>query len=89
MHDPHVEMVPDHAGPHYVALLNTLTQNGMTEEQAVQALNQSWNLNHDTRVQAWDLQVAQDAVALEAQRLQQQQEAEAQAAQELLEQEAE
>lgn len=46
-------------------------------------------LNHNTRVQAWDLQVAQDAAALEAQRLQQQQEAEAQAAQELLEREAE
>jgi ATP/maltotriose-dependent transcriptional regulator MalT len=61
----------------------------MTVEQAVQALNLSWNLNHDARIQAWDQQVAQDAVALEAQRQQQQQEAEAQAAQELLEQEAE
>ena len=89
IHDPHLEVVPDYAGPHYVALRNTLTRNGMNEEQAVQVLDQSWNLNHDPRIQAWDLQVAQDAAALEMQRLQQQQEAEAQAARELLEREAE
>jgi hypothetical protein len=89
LHDPHLEVVPDHAGPHYDVLRNTLTQNGMTAEQAVQALDHSWNLNHNARIQAWDLQAAQDAAALEEQRLQQQQEAEAQAAQELLEREAE
>ena len=89
MHDPHLEVVPDHAGPHYDVLRNALTQNGMTVDQAVQALNHSWNLGHEARVQAWDQQEAQDAAALEAQRLQQQQEAEAQAAQQLLEREAE
>ena len=89
MHDPHLEVVPDHAGPHYDGLRNTLTLNGMTAEQAIQALDLSWNLNHDARTQAWDQQVAQDAAALEAHRLQQQQEAEAQADQELMEQEAE
>ena len=89
MYNPHLEVPPDHAGPHFDVLRNTLTQNGMTVEQAVQALDQSWALNHEARIQAWDQQVAQDAAALEAQRQQQQQEAEAQAAQELLEQEAE
>ena len=88
-HDPHLEAIPDHAGPHYDALRNALTQNGLTVEQAVQSLNDSWNLNHLARTQAWDQQVAEDAVALEAQRQQQQQEVEAQAAQEQLEREAE
>ena len=31
IHDPHLEVVPDHAGPHYVALHNTLTQNDMND----------------------------------------------------------
>ena len=60
-----------------------------TSVSAVQALDHSWNLNHDARVQAWDQQETQDAVAVEAQRQQQQQETEAQAVQEQLEQEAE
>ena len=89
LHDPHLEAVPDHAGPHYNALRNALTNNGMTPEEAIQALNDSWNLNHDARVQAWDLQVAEDEAALEAQRQVLQQEAEAQAAQEQLLREAE
>ena len=38
-HNPHLEIMPDHAGPHYDVLRNTLTQNGMTVEQAVQALD--------------------------------------------------
>lgn len=89
IHDPHLEVVPDHAGQHYDILRNTLTQNGMTAEQAVQALDDSWNLNHDARVQAWDQQVAADAAELEVARQQQQLELEAQAAQERVEQEAE
>ena len=39
LHDPHLELIPDHAGPHYDILRNALTQNGMTVDQAVQALN--------------------------------------------------
>ena len=89
LNDPHLEVVPDHAGPHYDVLRVALTQNGMTAEEAVQALDNSWNLNHGARVQAWDLQVAEDAAALEVQRELQQQEAEAQAAQERQLQEAE
>ena len=67
-------MLPDHAGPHYDVLQNVLTQNGMSVEEAIQVLNNGWSLNHNARIQAWDLQVVEDAAALEAQRLQQQQE---------------
>jgi hypothetical protein len=66
LHNPHLEVMPDHAGPHYVALRNTLTQNGMALEQAVQALNDSWTQNHEARAQAWDQQVIDDAAAEEA-----------------------
>ena len=64
LHDPHLELIPDHAGPHYDILRNALTQNGMTVDQAVQALNDSWTQNHDAWIQAWDQQVANDAQAL-------------------------
>ena len=89
LHDPHLEAVPDHAGPLFNVLRNALAQNGMTTAQVIQALDDSWALNHDARVQAWDQQVAEDAAALEALEQQQQQEVEAQAAQIQLEREAE
>ena len=72
IHDPHLEVIPDHAGPHYDNLRNVLIQNGMDLEQAIQALNDSWTQNHAARVQTWDQQVAADAQALQAQQLQQQ-----------------
>ena len=65
LHDPHLEVMPDHAGPHYDLLRNALTQNGLTVEQAVQALNDSWTQNHDARALAWDQQVAADLAAQE------------------------
>lgn len=71
MHNPHLEVMPEHVGPHYAPLRDALTQNGMTAEQAVQALNTSWTLNHEARIQAWDQQVIDDAAAEEALRLQQ------------------
>ncbi|KAF8808604.1 hypothetical protein BYT27DRAFT_7210607, partial [Phlegmacium glaucopus] len=71
IHNPHLEAMPDHAGPHYNVLRDALTQNGMTLKQAVQALNNSWTLNHNARIQVWDQQVIDDAAAEEAQRLQQ------------------
>jgi len=83
-HDPHLEGVPEYAGPHYDALRNTLVGNGMTLEQAVQALIDSWNLGHDVRIQAWDRQVVEEAANLEEQRQRQQQELEAQVNQERL-----
>lgn len=67
IHNPHLELIPDHAGPHYGVLREALTQNGMTAEQAVLALNNSWTLNHEARIQAWDQQVADDEAALQAQ----------------------
>jgi hypothetical protein len=74
LHDPHLEVMPDHAGPHYDVLRNALVQNGSTPEQAVQALNDSWTQNHDARALAWDQQVADDAqAALEAAAAQQNQ----------------
>ena len=67
LHDPHAEAIPDHAGPHYTVLRDALVQNGMTVDQAVQALNDSWIQNHDARVLAWDQQAVNDAqMALEA-----------------------
>ncbi|KAF8805450.1 hypothetical protein BYT27DRAFT_7213323 [Phlegmacium glaucopus] len=65
INNPHLEVRPDHAGPHYNVLRNILTQNGMTLEQAIQALNESWTQNHDERVQRWDQQVIDDANAAE------------------------
>ncbi|KAF8814085.1 hypothetical protein BYT27DRAFT_7206364 [Phlegmacium glaucopus] len=35
IHNPHLEVMPVHAGPHYNLLRDALTQNGMTPEQAV------------------------------------------------------
>jgi hypothetical protein len=61
--DPHLEVMPDHAGQHYEVLRNVLTQNGMNLEEAIQALNHSWSLARDARVVAWDQQVVEDAAA--------------------------
>ncbi|KAF8817339.1 hypothetical protein BYT27DRAFT_7075248 [Phlegmacium glaucopus] len=55
-HNPHLEVMPDHAGPHYNVLRNTLTQNRMTVEQALQALNDSWTQNHEEQIQRWNQQ---------------------------------
>ena len=63
IHNPHLEIIPDHAGPHYDALRAALAQNGMNLEQAIQALDDSWTQNHTARVQAWDQQVENDAAA--------------------------
>lgn len=72
INNPHLELIPDHAGPHYNALREALTQNGMTPEQAIQALNDSWAQNHAARVQEWDQQVENDAAAAAAAALEQQ-----------------
>ena len=66
INNPHLELMPNHAGPHYNILREALTQNGMTPEQAVQALDDSWAHNHEERTQAWDQQVLDDAAAEEA-----------------------
>ncbi|KAF8815988.1 hypothetical protein BYT27DRAFT_7058642, partial [Phlegmacium glaucopus] len=89
INDPHLEVRPDHAGPHYNVLRNTLTQNGMTAEQAVQALDNSWTQNHNERVQRWDQQVIDDANAALGNLVQQQQAVELQLVHEPPEQEEE
>ncbi|KAF8811381.1 hypothetical protein BYT27DRAFT_7253080 [Phlegmacium glaucopus] len=89
INDPHLEVRPDHAGPHYNVLRNMLTQNGMTAEQAVQALDNSWTQNHNERVQRWDQQVIDDANAALGNLVQQQQAVELQLVHEPPEQEEE
>ena len=64
VHDPHLEVIPDHAAPTYGILRNTV-ENQMTIEQALQALDNSWTMGHDTRIQAWDHQ-ASDVLGLKA-----------------------
>lgn len=49
--NPHLEDIPDHAGPHYIVVRTALINSGMTEEEAVQSLNTSWTLVHDERIQ--------------------------------------
>ena len=76
LHDPHLEIIPDHAGPHYDALRVVLTQNGMEPDEAILTLDNSWNQNHAARVLAWDPQVENDAAAAvlaQQQQVQQQQ----------------
>ena len=68
--NPHFEVIPDHAGPHYGIICATLTQNGLTEEQAVQALNDLWSQAHNEWIQRWEQQTINDAnAAEEAQRV--------------------
>ena len=63
--NPHLEGIPDHAGPHYIVVCTALVNSGMTEEEAVQSLNTSWTLVHDEQIQIWDQQVIDDAQAQE------------------------
>ncbi|KAF8805469.1 hypothetical protein BYT27DRAFT_7104489 [Phlegmacium glaucopus] len=74
IHDPHLEVMPDHAGPHYNVLRNALIQNGINAEQAIQALDVSWAQNHDEWVQRWDQKVINDANAVQGAQGQQQHE---------------
>src|SRR5271168_1453202 len=73
IHNPHLEVIPDRAGPHYVVLQDALTHNGMTLKEAIQALDNPWTQNHTARVQAWDQQVVEDDAAAAAADLAQQQ----------------
>lgn len=66
--NPHLETVPNHAGPHYDAIRALLVNTGITDEQAVQTLNTSWTRSHEERIQAWDQQVMEDAATQEEER---------------------
>jgi hypothetical protein len=68
--DPHLEVLPNHAGPHYDNIQNLFINTGLTLEQAIQPLDDSWTQTHDEWAQAWDQQVLNDNnVAEEAQHL--------------------
>src|SRR5277367_1993062 len=72
MHNPHLEAIPDHTGPHYQVLRDALVQNGMPMDQAIQVLDNAWTMDRDARILAWDQQVADDAEVAQQQVLQQQ-----------------
>src|SRR5277367_6542791 len=72
MHNPHLEAIPDHTGPHYQVLRDALVQNGMPMDQAIQVLDNSWTIDRDARILAWDQQVADDAKVAQQQVPQQQ-----------------
>ena len=72
IHNPHLEAMPDHTGPHYQVLRDALVQNGMPIDQAIQVLDNAWIMDRDARILAWDQQVADDAEAAQQQVLQQQ-----------------
>ena len=65
LQDPHLEVRPDHAGTHYQVLRDNLVQHGMTEPEAIQALEDAWMRTHDERIARWDQQVMEDANAAE------------------------
>ena len=67
--NPHLEFILDHAGPHYGAICTTLTLNGLTEEEAIQVLNDLWTQAHNKQIQRWEQQVINDT-AEEQQRVQ-------------------
>jgi len=48
--NPHLEAVPDHAGPFYDAIRTILVNTGITNEQAIETLNASWTLSHEERI---------------------------------------
>jgi len=63
--DPNLEVRPDHAGPHYTAVRNQLVGAGLTEDQAIASLNESWDLGHQERLAEWNTQVETERQARE------------------------
>ena len=45
--NPHLKIIPDHAGPHYDAIQTILINTGITNKQAVETLNASWTHSHN------------------------------------------
>ena len=88
-HNPHLDLLPDHAGPHYDDIRNLLVGTGMTVEQAIQSLDTSWTRSLEVRIQAWDQQVIDDTREQEDQRHLAQEQEDQQHAQLELEQENE
>jgi DNA-binding GntR family transcriptional regulator len=68
---PRLEVLPNHANPHYNSIRQLLLNTSLTLEQAIQSLDDSWTQAHGIQIQAWDQQVLNDnAAAKEAQCLQ-------------------
>lgn len=63
--NPHLEIIPDHAGPHYDAIRTIPINTGITNEQAIKTLNASWMLSHEECIQAWNLQTIEDKALLQ------------------------
>jgi hypothetical protein len=48
--DPHLEVLPNHVGPHYNNICQLLINTGLTLEQAIQSLDDSWTHNCEERI---------------------------------------
>ena len=48
-HNPRLETIPDHAGPHYNPIRALLIATGMTEEE-VELFNTTWTRIHEERI---------------------------------------
>ncbi|KAF8800043.1 hypothetical protein BYT27DRAFT_7263187 [Phlegmacium glaucopus] len=78
--NPHLETLPNHSGPHYDALRALLIATGISEDEAILSLNQTWTNAHSDRIIAWDQQVQNDVlIQEEATRVAQEHEKEIQA----------
>ena len=73
LQDPHLKVMPDHSSPHHAILQAALTQNGMSEEEAMQMINNSWTQAHNKHILLWDQQVANNAEILKLQQEEEQQ----------------
>jgi predicted ribosome quality control (RQC) complex YloA/Tae2 family protein len=62
---PCLEVLPNHAGPHYNNICQLLINTGLALKQAIHSLNNSWMHNCEELIQAWDQQVLDDNFAAE------------------------
>lgn len=74
LHDPHLETTVD-CGPHHAVLRAALTQSGMSEYEAILAINNSWTQVHNDCIALLDQQVADDAGAFRQQQQREEQQA--------------
>ncbi|KAH9838638.1 uncharacterized protein C8Q71DRAFT_832891 [Rhodofomes roseus] len=59
--DPSGERCPDYELVAFAAIRQAMTANGnMNDEQAVQALRESWQTHHNAQIQAWQVQSLED-----------------------------
>ena len=58
--NPHLEVLPDHMAVHYDAIQDLMVNAGLSAEEVVQSLNNSWVCGHKERIRLWDRQIAED-----------------------------